>query len=142
MVKINIVDACRELYTAIEALDAEACRRLSIDRAALRCLNFLEAGPRKPGEIAAHLGLTSGSVSSLLARLEARGFAVRKPDPTDGRARRVEMTPAVTEVLGPLYGGVARRLSQTVAAYPEAEQAMAVRHLFDAASAYRAGLDE
>lgn len=45
-----------------------------------------------PNEINAHLHLTSGSVTTLLDRLEERGLLARRPHPTDRRKVLVQIT--------------------------------------------------
>jgi DNA-binding MarR family transcriptional regulator len=44
------------------------------------------------GELAARTHVTSGTMTSRLDRLTARGFVSRRPDPTDGRIVRVRLT--------------------------------------------------
>jgi DNA-binding MarR family transcriptional regulator len=44
------------------------------------------------GELAARTHVTSGTMTSRLDRLSARGFVSRHPDPTDGRLVRVRLT--------------------------------------------------
>lgn len=46
----------------------------------------------RPTRLAEELQITKQSVNDLLGHLEARGYLVRKPDPTDGRARVVALT--------------------------------------------------
>jgi len=46
------------------------------------------------GELAARTHVTSGTMTSRLDRLSARGFVSRHPDPDDGRLVRVRLTPA------------------------------------------------
>jgi DNA-binding MarR family transcriptional regulator len=46
------------------------------------------------GELAALTHVTSGTMTSRLDRLVARGFVTRLPDPADGRLVRVRLTPA------------------------------------------------
>ena len=43
--------------------------------------------------LAARTGLTHQSVGEVVAELERRGFVERVPDPADGRARLVRLTP-------------------------------------------------
>ena len=45
-----------------------------------------------PGELASHLELSSGAMTSRLDRLEEAGFLRRLPDPTDRRGVVVELT--------------------------------------------------
>lgn len=48
---------------------------------------------RTAGELAARTHVTSGTMTSRLDRLSARGFVSRHPDPSDGRLVRVRLTP-------------------------------------------------
>ncbi len=47
----------------------------------------------RPTELAEQLRITKQSVNDLLGHLEQRGYLVREPDPADGRARIVRLTP-------------------------------------------------
>ena len=55
---------------------------------------FRYPGPdgMRPSELAAGLQVTRQSVNDLMGDLEERGYLVREPDPTDGRARVVRLT--------------------------------------------------
>jgi DNA-binding MarR family transcriptional regulator len=46
----------------------------------------------RPTQLADELQITKQSVNDLLGHLEAHGYLVREPDPTDGRARTVRLT--------------------------------------------------
>jgi len=72
---------------------------------------FRYPGPdgMRPSELAAGLQVTRQSVNDLMGQLEQRGYLVRHPDPTDGRARVVRLT------------AKGRRLEK--AAYDQARQA-------------------
>ena len=48
----------------------------------------------RPTELAEQMRITKQSVNDLLGHLEQRGYLVREPDPADGRARVVRLTPA------------------------------------------------
>ena len=43
--------------------------------------------------LAGHYGLSPSVITRVLARLESSGFIDRRPDPTDGRAQTVHITP-------------------------------------------------
>lgn len=47
-----------------------------------------------PGQLAAHLSLSSGAMTNRLDRLEEAGLIRRLPDPSDRRALQVELTEA------------------------------------------------
>jgi DNA-binding MarR family transcriptional regulator len=46
----------------------------------------------RPSELAAELQITRQSVNGLMGDLERRGYVIREPDPTDGRARVIRLT--------------------------------------------------
>ena len=51
----------------------------------------------------------------------------------DRRVVKVQATPKVFELIGPIYLGFAQRLSRVVKPYPTAQQRLAVQHLIDVA---------
>jgi len=136
----DIVRACRALYAAIDDLDQAAVDRLGVARSDLRCLNLLEHGSKRPKDIARELGLTSGSITTMLDRLEVKGLIARMPDAGDRRGLLVSPTPALFARLGPIYRTVALALTATVAGYDEAERRQAARHLDDVTRACRHAL--
>lgn len=63
---------------------AQACLLLQLDK----------GGSRSMSELADELACDASNVTHLVSRLEARKMVTREPDPADGRARRVSVTPA------------------------------------------------
>jgi MarR family 2-MHQ and catechol resistance regulon transcriptional repressor len=53
---------------------------------------LLHKGPQKVNEIGRRVGLTSGSITSAIDRLETAGLVVRSSNETDRRSRLVELT--------------------------------------------------
>jgi DNA-binding MarR family transcriptional regulator len=47
----------------------------------------------RPGELARRAGVTPQAMAEFVRYLEERGYVERVPDPTDGRARLVRLTP-------------------------------------------------
>ena len=47
----------------------------------------------RPGELARRAGVTPQAMAEFVRYLEQRGYVERIPDPTDGRARLVRLTP-------------------------------------------------
>ncbi|MGA3151092.1 MAG: MarR family winged helix-turn-helix transcriptional regulator [Streptosporangiaceae bacterium] len=56
-------------------------------------------GPPTQAGLAEHAGTEEMMTSQVLRRLAARGLLRRDPDPADGRARRLGLTPAGRELL-------------------------------------------
>nr|WP_310524842.1 MarR family transcriptional regulator [Polymorphobacter sp.] len=87
-----IMTAGRAIHGAVIALDAIVADRLGVHRNDLRCLHLLKSGPATAGEVAARTGLTSGSVTALLDRLEAGGHIERQRSTSDRRSVEIAMT--------------------------------------------------
>ncbi|MBC3988569.1 MarR family transcriptional regulator [Streptomyces sp. AC563] len=68
--------------------------RLGLHPTDLQCVSLLglEPRPRAIGEIAKLTGLTSGSATRLVDRLERAGLVARQPDPDDRRKMLVTLT--------------------------------------------------
>ncbi len=109
----RIVEAARNIHSAMDAIDARVCERLGVHRSDLRCLNLLEHGPLSASELGARLGLTSGAVTALIDRLEGAGFVERRRSADDRRKVAVAIPSERFEVIGALY----RQVAQTVTSH-------------------------
>ncbi|MEU4602441.1 MarR family transcriptional regulator [Kribbella sp. NPDC023972] len=92
-------------------------------------------GPLTPRQLAEHTGLTSGTVTGVIDRLESHGFVTRRPDPGD--RRKVVVTPvpeAIQEKLVPLYAAQAEHLQAVLAARTEADLRTISEFLADSVS--------
>lgn len=87
-----LLEATRTLYEAMFRFDNRLAGVFGMHMTDLRCANALESGPLTPGQIGERLALTSGSVTSMLNRMEALGYIIRTTDPDDSRRSRVELT--------------------------------------------------
>ena len=73
-------------------------------------------GPLTPRQLAEHTGLTSGTVTGVIDRLESHGFVTRQADPSD--RRKVVVTPsfsAIQDKLVPLYAEQGARMQGVLA---------------------------
>jgi DNA-binding MarR family transcriptional regulator len=73
-------------------------------------------GPLTPRQLAEHTGLTSGTITGVVDRLESHGFVTREADPAD--RRKVVVTPRlekIQEKLVPLYAEQGERMQQVLA---------------------------
>ncbi len=53
---------------------------------------FVSGAPATTVQLAEHLGITKQATSELVQDLVDRGYLIRSPDPSDRRARRLELT--------------------------------------------------
>jgi DNA-binding MarR family transcriptional regulator len=74
-------------------------------------------------ELAAAEAVAQPSMTTLVARLEARGLARREPDPDDRRAVRVAITDAGAEQLAALRAARAEILGERIARLDESDRA-------------------
>ena len=101
----------RRLYEAMYRFDEAAASALGIHLSDLRCVNALEHGPLKAGEIGERLGLTSGSVTALINRLERAGFVVKNRSKEDARQVHVHLKPNFYKQADAIYGRLGKSVS-------------------------------
>jgi DNA-binding MarR family transcriptional regulator len=112
----------RAYQRAVDAFDESVAELLGINRTDMRCLDvLLERGEATPGQLAEAVGLTSGSVTAMLDRLERTGFVQRAPDATDRRRFVVRPTTKSFEGCAALYVPIAEEGSRQLARYTVAE---------------------
>ncbi|WP_405485653.1 MarR family winged helix-turn-helix transcriptional regulator [Nocardia sp. NBC_00511] len=89
--------AVQHYQSTVDDFDRELARLLGVNETDLRCLEILLTGDGvAPGELGDRLGLTTGSVTAMLDRLEKLQFLTRAPHPTDRRKVVVHITPDAT----------------------------------------------
>jgi DNA-binding MarR family transcriptional regulator len=87
-------EAVQGYQSAIDDFDRVVAHRLGVNETDLRCLEILLATDETtPRVLASELRLTTGSVTTMLDRLERLGYLTRTPHPTDGRKTLVRVTP-------------------------------------------------
>jgi DNA-binding MarR family transcriptional regulator len=133
----DLLLAVRQMYAAMDRFDALAAHRLGVDRTALRAINAMERDGLSPGALGAALGLSSGSVTALLDRLERAGHIERHLSRDDGRRRDATLTPAARAEADQLY----QRLGQTIAAAFAEKQTEEVQALAQGLQALAAAFD-
>jgi DNA-binding MarR family transcriptional regulator len=118
----EIGEELAELQGAYDDSDRALANRLGIGRTDLRCLDLIvRSGPCSATEVARKLGLTRGSVTTLIDRLERAGYATRRPDPAHGKRVLVVPTPRLIELVEPLVEPRARAGREQLAAYSVGE---------------------
>jgi DNA-binding MarR family transcriptional regulator len=84
--------ALRALILAAQEFRIAWAAQLEIGVIDTYALSYLADGPNTPGQLARELGITTGSVTGLVDRLEMTGLARREPRPGDRRAMNVVLT--------------------------------------------------
>lgn len=70
----------------------QAAGHPDVTPAMIALFRFAGVDRRRPGEIAATARLSKQATNDLLRELERLGYLERHPDPTDGRARIIQLT--------------------------------------------------
>ncbi|MFI9504350.1 MarR family winged helix-turn-helix transcriptional regulator [Nocardia sp. NPDC052566] len=109
------------LQAAVDNIDQAASVFLGINRTDLRCLEVLMQGESTPGALAAELGLTSGSVTTMLDRLAKLDYVTRHPEPGDRRKTVIRITPEAMNRAMQIYGPIAEEGFGEISTYTAAE---------------------
>ncbi len=97
-------------------------RKLGLNITDSECLSFLTIkGSATPKELAHYTGLTTGSTTAMLDRLEKSQFIKRKPNPKDRRSVLIEISERWAETAAPLVKGIQQSQAELIASYTDEE---------------------
>lgn len=99
-------NAMQAYQRSTQAFDDAVGRAIGLNPTDLRCLDWLVDGPKAAGELSEGTGLSSAATTSLIDRLEHKGFVRRVRDPGDRRRVLVEMTEDGRSRVGVYYGPI------------------------------------
>ncbi|GHE36210.1 MULTISPECIES: MarR family winged helix-turn-helix transcriptional regulator [Streptomyces] len=83
----------------------------------------------RPKELTTRLLLTTGGLSNVLRRLDARGLVHRVPDPSDGRSHNVRLTPVGVAAARAATSSATTALQRFLSVVPTATLEDALRQL-------------
>ncbi len=120
----------RSYQRSVDAFDEVVAKYLGVNRTDLRGLDvLLEQGEATPGYLADALGLTTGSITTMVDRLEKLGYVERRPDPSDRRRVAVRPTAKVSGLAGKIYGPLAESGGRLMAGYSKPQLEWLIRVL-------------
>lgn len=120
-----VSQALRTYQAAVDDFDRESARALGIGETDLRCLEILlqeVPDTATPRLLADRLGITTGSTTTMLDRLEDAGLVERQPHPTDRRRVIVRATALATRRANELIGPLVEEGRSSVLAHYDTEQ--------------------
>ena len=121
---VEIQMAGRENSTATVLYHNAIAEKAGLNATESKTLDIvLRLGPQTAGQIAAHTGLTTGSATSLIDRLEHKGFVRRVRDPEDRRKVIVEPKMKRIDTYARLYTPLAKPMQDLIASYSDKERA-------------------
>lgn len=129
----EVVDSLTAWTVAVVQYNEMVAAQVGITPTDFQCLYALARfGPASPSELAHHVGLTSGSVSRMIDRLQQAGHVVRRPHERDRRRVTVEAAPASLARVAELYQPLRDRLHTRVADLADSELAAMLAFARDA----------
>ncbi|MFB9966596.1 MarR family winged helix-turn-helix transcriptional regulator [Sinosporangium siamense] len=134
------MDESQRHYAAYVLFNQAMADHLQIHSTDLQCVALLdlESGPVSTGEIARLTGLTPGSATRLVDRLEKAGLVARHPDPADRRRALVALAPKARERIGAAWDLPGKAFAEVLERYSEAELTVIADYLHRAADVGRA----
>ncbi|MBR7836834.1 MarR family transcriptional regulator [Actinospica durhamensis] len=114
-VGVRLGAAVQGYQGAVDDFDRELARLMGVNETDLRCLEILLGVEQiAPKQLAERLGLTTGSVTTMLDRLEKLEYLTRSPNPADGRSSLIRITQAAAlrayGLIGPFLDDATRRI--------------------------------
>src|SRR5689334_209099 len=109
-----------------QAFDDEVGRLLDVNPVDLRCLDWLTEGPMTASRLAEATGLSAAATTSMIDRLEHKGFVRRRRGDEDRRQVLVEFTEDGLRRVGELYGPLVAEGEPLLASFTKEQ--LAVMH--------------
>ncbi|GAA3017310.1 MarR family winged helix-turn-helix transcriptional regulator [Streptosporangium longisporum] len=126
-----VTATARRHHAAYTLFNQAMAERLGLHPTDLQCVGLLalEPGPCTTGEIAELTGLTSGSATRLVDRLQKAGLAERHPDPHDRRKMLVTLTPGRAPEIEAAWDAPGRAFGQALEDFTDDELIVIERYL-------------
>lgn len=116
----QLIAEVRASQAATHRFDQAVADTMGLNRTDMRCIDILDQrGRLTAGQLAAHTGLTSGAVTTVIDRLETAGHARRVRDSDDRRRIYVELTDHARQHAGRFYAAHAARAEALYHRYTE-----------------------
>lgn len=111
--------AVRAFIASAILFNHQVAQRLGLGASDGQFLHLLQLhGPLTPGQLAELSGLTTGTVTGVLDRLEGAGFVRRERDSSDRRKVLVELDAQhLGRQMAPLYAGQAESLAEVAGSF-------------------------
>jgi DNA-binding MarR family transcriptional regulator len=130
---LSAVGTATQTYQrASDGFDDVVGRTLGLNPTDLRCLDWLSQGPLSAGALSEATGLSSAATTTLLDRLEAKGYLRRSRDVEDRRRVLVELTEEGSARIGALFGPMVVEGARLLERFSDRELMLVLGFLRDA----------
>lgn len=120
----------RRLSTAVVLFHQAVAAHFGINATDLKCWDILvQVGPLTAGRLAALTGMDTGSMTTVIDRLERAGLGQRERDPSDRRRVIVRAQVERAAEVGRFYAQLAEPMAALAGEYTEGELAAIVSYL-------------
>jgi DNA-binding MarR family transcriptional regulator len=121
LVKQVIVGA-RENSIGVVLFHQVVGRILGVNVTDMKCLDIIALkGSANPSQLAKLTGLSTGSTTAMMDRLEKKGLIERRPNPEDRRGAIVVLTNGAAKKFPALFESMAKAMEALVSSYSEKE---------------------
>jgi DNA-binding MarR family transcriptional regulator len=111
----RVMSAIRVQADQSDRLDQLASSRFGMNRTDGRAIEILSRlGPMTAKQLATHLGMTTGGVTTVIDRIEKAGYVRRRHDGEDRRRVMLETTPLQAAREKELFGALIARTGQYI----------------------------
>jgi DNA-binding MarR family transcriptional regulator len=133
----HVANTLRDVTLSYYRFIAIASQQAKLRTTELMALGYLrDRGPLRAGQLGERLGLTTGSITALIDRLERVGYAHRLRHPTDRRIVLVELTAAGRTEVGTLFQLLASNVETALDDMTAGEQEAVARFLNEIHSSF------
>lgn len=122
----------RQCYGLGASFFRAAAARIEMADTDMQVIDILEdTGEATAGQLASHMGLTTGTFTAILNRLEKAGLVRRERDPNDGRRVIVRLVTSVNGKQGasPLFASLGKAWEEMAAHYNDEQKALLLEFL-------------
>ncbi|MEV5895993.1 MarR family winged helix-turn-helix transcriptional regulator [Nonomuraea fuscirosea] len=136
----RVIAESQRHYAAYTLFNQAMADRLGLHPTDLQCVALLELepGPVSSGDVARLTGLTPGSATRLVDRLEKAGLVVRRPDPDDRRRALVALDPGARTRISDAWDIPGTAFGEVLGHYDDAELELIADYLRRTAEVGRA----
>lgn len=128
----RLVSELRQSYRLNASFFRAAAARIKMTDTDMQVIDLLEsAGEATAGQLAQLMGLTTGTFTAILNRLEKAGLVRRERDPNDGRRVIVRLAPSSDskQEQHPLFASLGKAWAEMAAHYDDEQQRLLVEFL-------------
>jgi DNA-binding MarR family transcriptional regulator len=118
----KVITGARENSIGVVLFHQAVGRILGINVTDMKCLDIVTMkGSATPSEFARLTGLSTGSTTAMIDRLEKKGLIERRPNPEDRRGTIVVLTSEAKQKLPRLFQSMAEAMEKLVSSYSQSE---------------------